>query len=102
MTIANYPMNIKLALNMLSIATLGAEEDGPGDFDGNDLVSALIILQHVAHSLAWHRAQLAGDLTMEQRELLAIEFGKNLRQSVTLFTGIDPREVVKEWPEVIG
>ena len=74
--------------------------DTPGDFDGDDLVNALLILQHVAMSLAWKHQNDHG-LTMEQRSLLAEEFGKNLRQSVTLFTGIDPVDVLTPWPEVV-
>lgn len=79
-----------------------AHSDMPGDFDGEDLVNVLCILQHVAHSIAWTYQNNLG-FTSEQRLLIAEEFGKNLRQSVTLFTGIDPRDAVRgeSWPQVV-
>lgn len=87
-------------LDDLGNASLAAAE--PGEFDGDDLVNTLLILQHVAHSIAWRR-QNELDFTFEQRGLLAEEFGKNIWQSVTLFTGMDPHDVVRgeNWAEVI-
>ncbi len=71
-------------------------------FDGDDLCNALTIQMHVSMNLAWIHFENLG-LSMEQRELLAEEFGKNIRQSITLFTGIDPADAVRGelWPEVV-
>ena len=71
-------------------------------FDGDDLCNALTIQMHVSMNLAWVHFENLG-LSMEQREVLAEEFGKNIRQSITLFTGIAPADAVRgeSWPEVV-
>ncbi len=90
-------MDIKLALSVLGNACLEASGE-PGDFNGDDLVNALLILQHVAHSISWNHQ----DMSFEQREIIAVEFGKNLRQSVMLFTGLDPHDcVADQWAETL-
>lgn len=94
---------LKGALNILSNIALLC--DMPGDFDGVDLVNILSVLQYVAHSLAWKNPAFA-KLTFEQRCQIAAETGKNLRQTLTLFTGIDPHNVIDaspsfNWPETI-
>jgi len=90
---------------MDALAEIVLSQDAPGNFDGDDLVNALCILQYVAHSLAWKNPAFA-DLTIEQRCKLAEETGKNLRQTMKLFTGIDPHDVLANshtdaWPETI-
>jgi len=77
--------------------------DTPGDFDGNDLVNALLILQHVAFSIGWKYQRDVG-FTFAQQEVMAVEFGKNMRQSIHLFTGIDTADIVRgdNWAEVIN
>lgn len=92
---------MKELLEALGNAALESSET-PGDFDGNDLVNALLILQHVAHSIGWKHQNDLG-FTFEQQCTMAEEFGKNIRQSVHLFTGIDPPDVLRDenWAEVI-
>lgn len=78
-----------------------SQDTAPIDCDADDLVNALLVLQGVAHSLSWRHYS---DLNFEQRSILAIEFGQNLRQSITLFTGIDPADAVggnAGWDDVL-
>lgn len=95
---------IKRALNVLCNLVLLKEL--PGDFDDIDLVNVLAVLTYVAHSLAWKNPEFE-HLTIEQRCIVATEVGQNLRQTLTLFTGIDPAEVVTkspsyfDWPETL-
>lgn len=61
----------------------------PRDWTETDLSNTIIILISVAHSLAWKNPAYY-KLPFSLQSVLAGEFGKNLRQSVHLFTGIDP------------
>lgn len=61
----------------------------PHDWTETDLLNTIIILITVAHSLAWKNLAYY-KLPFSLKSALATEFGKNLRQSVHLFTGIDP------------
>jgi hypothetical protein len=77
------------------IANKCLDEDFAGDYDGDDLVNSLLILQQVAHSLAWYKDE-EDNLSMDDRCKKAAEFGKALRQSVINFTGLDPAQLVED------
>lgn len=77
------------------IADRCLNEDFAGDYDGDDLVNALLILQQVAHSIAWYHDE-NGTLSMNERCEKASQFGKALRQTLIDFTGIDPAQVVTD------
>lgn len=61
----------------------------PQEWTETDLSNTIIILISVAHSLAWKNLAYY-KLPFSLKSALATEFEKNLRQSVHLFTGIDP------------
>lgn len=75
------------------IASKYFEEEYAGDYDGHDLVNALIILQQIAHSIAWHGYEAQG-VPLSIRRQKAEEFGRNLREAVISFSGLDPASVV--------
>lgn len=75
------------------LATKYFEEEYAGDYDGQDLVNALIILQQIAHSIAW-RGYEAKNILMPIRRQKAEEFGRALREAVISFSGLDPASVV--------
>ncbi len=77
------------------IADKCLNEDFAGDYDGDDLVNSLLILQQVAHSLAWYKDD-KDNLSMDERCEKATQFGRALRQTVIDFTGIDPAQVVED------
>ena len=87
-------------LNILGEAML-ASSDKPINCDADDLANVLIVFIAIAHSLSWKHYT---DFTIEQKMMLAEEFGSNIRQSVMLFTGIDPHDAVTgnaEWADEI-
>ena len=91
----------KTLLNDLGKEAL-RNSDTQGDFDSDDLINATLILSHIAHSIAWdHQGKLG--FTLEQRSMMAFEFGNNIRHSLHLFCGIDLHDAVKgeSWPEVV-
>lgn len=59
------------------------------DWTETDLSNTIIILASIAHSLAWQNPEYC-KLPFARQSVLAGEFAKNLRQSIHLFTGIDP------------
>lgn len=61
----------------------------PRDWTETDLSNTIIILISVAHSLAWKNPAYY-KLPFSLQSVLAGEFARNLRQSIHLFTGIDP------------
>lgn len=79
----------KDALKVLADISLdiAANNPQPRNWTPDDLMHVLWLLQDISLSLSWKH--LSG-LTIEQRGIIAEEFGKTLRQSVTLFTGYDP------------
>ena len=70
------------------------------DVDQKSLFEAVEILMHISLNLALkHRL---GKFSREQKAVIVREFGKNIRQSVELFTGVDLRDSTQpEWPETI-
>lgn len=78
-----------------SIANELLQEDYAGDYDGEDLINSLIVLQQVAHSLAWRRDEVRGT-SMDERLVKAEKFGLDLRTAIINFSGIDPRTVVDD------
>lgn len=61
----------------------------PQDWTETDLSNTIIILASIAHSLAWKNPDFC-KLPDSLKSTVAVEFVENLKQSVHLFTGIDP------------
>ena len=78
------------------IATNMLVGNGPIVADSDDLTNSLFVLMEIALSLAWYHH---ANLTHDQRVILVEEFGKNIRQSMTLFTGVDPADAVVQYGE---
>lgn len=70
------------------LATIQLNNIVPREWTTDDLINALLILTSIARSLAWQNPEYR-KLPSARQSVLAGEFGKNLRQSVYLFTGID-------------
>lgn len=77
------------------------QQDFAGDYDGEDLINCLIILQQVAHSLTWHRDNANG-VPMTERMEKAEQFGRDLRDSIIRFSGIDPKDLVESETETLS
>jgi len=79
------------ALDALANLAL-ANADTPLPWLPEDLVNVTIILNSVAMSLAWIKQD---GLSINQKCALATEYGKNIYQTLKLFTGCDLHELVK-------
>lgn len=62
-------------------------------YDEKDLGNALLIFNHVVWNL-W-AAYCLEEFWLEKWVILSEEFGKNLRQSILLYTGIDTQDIYK-------
>ncbi len=92
------PLAIKRGLSALANITLTIQSESPESlldvFDQDDLVNATLILNSVMFPLAFRHHQQS--LRPGGLEGLAAEIGTNLRQLLTLATGIDVAEAVAQ------
>lgn len=88
-------MNIEKQQQALeALANIRLSDDCPRDWTATDLTNAGFILLSIAASLG---AKHLKDFSIEQRLMLSAEFVKNIRQSIHLFTGIDPADAVTDF-----
>jgi hypothetical protein len=90
---------LKRTLSALADLTLNMQADAPESlldvFDSEDMVNATLVFNAVLFPLAFrHHSAMPQD----GMEMLAGEFGKNIRQTVFLATGIDLHQAVREEP----
>lgn len=86
----------KQALEVLAMLRLC--DDLPRDWTDNDLHNSLHILMSITCAMAFKKHY--GTLSPEQVGILAEEFGKNLKQSIFLFTGVDTTDIVLDAEEI--
>lgn len=85
----------KTALNILAKHTLLAAESYQ-QFDADDMVNVTLIFQHVIQNLMWdHHNELK--IPFEARCEIGGEFGKNMRQTILLATGIDTVQAATDY-----
>ncbi len=76
------------------LAKIRSHDDQAREWTETDLSNTIIILISVAHSLAWKNPDFC-KLPDSLKSTVAVEFVENLKQSVHLFTGIDPTKNTK-------
>lgn len=69
-------------------------------FTGTDLNNALLIFIRVFTELSYENFR-SHKMTMDQQCILIAELGANLRQTVILGTGIDPKDEIEGWSAII-
>jgi len=71
------------------LAEIRSHDDQAREWTHTDCANALLVLVDITHSLAWKNPDFC-KLPDSLKSTVAVEFVENLKQSVHLFTGIDP------------
>jgi len=71
------------------LAKIRSHDDQAREWTRTDCANALLVLVDIVHSLAWKHPAFF-KLPYSLKSKVAREFVYNLRQSIQLFTGIDP------------
>lgn len=89
------PLDIRQrCLHLLGLTSLD-KDDVPEAWNKDDLFFVTMLFHSVAHSVGHNSGHLS-QFSREQRVEISIEFGKNIRQSVELFSGVDLSDIILE------
>lgn len=82
-------------IKQLALDTLNVPQD-PQNYTSEDLFNATLVFTHFFTDLSYQHMR-EKKITQEHAELLAEEFGKNVRQTILLATGIDMHLEAKKY-----